>query len=112
MKVCAFDEFWVAECRGDNHLPARSHTLYSPPNGCNMGAPREGVEAGAGLKNSFAIAHTSSDLKHLYTIDVAIDMAEELGKKNLKNLEEILEPSSRKSIDQTIHDLNFKNIFV
>jgi hypothetical protein len=25
MKVCAFDELWVAECVGESHLPARSH---------------------------------------------------------------------------------------
>jgi hypothetical protein len=57
MNVRAFGVLWVTECSGDSRLPARSHALYTSPNGCNMGAPREGADADAGAENSFAVAH-------------------------------------------------------
>jgi hypothetical protein len=46
-----------------------------------MCAPQEGAEADAGVENFFTISHTSSSLRHSYTINVAISAVGKSGQK-------------------------------
>jgi hypothetical protein len=68
-----------------------------------------------GEKDIFAIAHTSSGLMYSYTIDVAVSMARKLGHKAYICFQEP-EGKFRKIVqenaDQTIQDLNLKNILL
>jgi hypothetical protein len=77
-----------------------------------LGAPQEGAKTDSGAENSFAIAHACSGLTRSYTIDVAISMVGKLGQNTYIYFEEHegkMERSSRRNIDQTIH--NFNSIF-
>jgi hypothetical protein len=87
MKVCAFDEFWIAECSGDGRLHASLVSSTAHPMDIIRHITRR-LQTDAGVENSlwgekdtFGTTHISSDLTRSYTIIVAISVGGKLGQK-------------------------------